>query len=91
MDGCPWFFYRRFWDGCREWASIWKLFWMYKIILPEVLGWMLVVGFVLDVENYSIGGSGMDVGSGPAGHLADQWPGWVRTAGGSWCPPALRL
>ena len=52
---------------------------------------MLGVGFDLDVENYSIGGSGMDVGSGPAGHLADQWPGWVRTAGGSWCPPALRL
>ena len=44
MDGCPWFFYRRLWDGCREWASIWKLFWMYKIILPEVLGWMLGVG-----------------------------------------------
>ena len=68
---------------------------MYKIILSEVLGWMLGVGFNmdfdLDVQNFSFGGSGMDVGSGPAGHLADQWPGWVRTAGGSWCPPALRL
>ena len=55
----------------------------------EVVGFNM--DFDLDVQNYSIGGSGMDVGSGPAGHLADQWPGWVRTAGGSWCPPALRL
>ena len=40
MDGCPWFFYRRFWDGFRD------------------------MDVDLDVQNYSIGGSGTDFGSG---------------------------
>ena len=43
--------------------------WMSLVLLSEVLRWMLGVGFNmdfdLDVQNDSIGGSGMDVGSGP--------------------------